>query len=328
MAEDPAPTAAEVPTGAVSAPPPPPFPIIPPAGRPGHPRLPRSGFPRPRLLPWTGLLLLVICLTGLLRTAPPPRGSGGPANPRPRAPLTSPGHARVILDAGHGGADTGAVAGGQAEKDLTLDLAKRVAASLGRKGVATQLTREDDTYVPLGTRARIANATPRAVFVSIHLNHAATGASGIETFYSQQKEPLLPPPASAPARLWRWAAWFGGGEASTDGEGDARGATFFAEDGLILAGHIQTALVAGTSAVDRGVKERGLYVTRRVQGPAVLVEGGFLSNSTEARLLADPAYRQRLAEAIANGILEFLHDGRRRGAAAVPGPVRHDLACG
>ena len=78
-----------------------------------------------------------------------------------------------------------------------------------------------------------------------------------------------------------------------------------------MAARIQTALVGAVSAADRGVKERGLYVTRHVRAPAVLVEGGFLSNPAEARKLSDPTYRQRLAEAIAAGILDYLNAARR-----------------
>ena len=69
--------------------------------------------------------------------------------------------------------------------------------------------------------------------------------------------------------------------------------------------------MTSTAALDRGIKERSLYVTRRVRGPSVLVEGGFVSHPAEAKLLGDPAYRQRLADAIANGIVKYL-DGASR----------------
>ncbi len=71
------------------------------------------------------------------------------------------------------------------------------------------------------------------------------------------------------------------------------------------------ALIADTAATDRGIKERSLYVTRRVHGPAVLVEGGFVSHPAEARLLGDPTYRQKLADSIAAGIMHYLEASRR-----------------
>ena len=95
-------------------------------------------------------------------------------------------------------------------------------------------------------------------------------------------------------------------------------------EGASLAQSIQGALVASTAATDRGIKERSLYVTRRVRGPSVLVEGGFVSHPAEAKLLGDPAYRQKLADAIADGIMKYLDSASRQPvpaavAAASPG---------
>ena len=171
-----------------------------------------------------------------------------------------------------------------------------------------RLTREDDHFVTLEDRVRMANALPGAIFVSIHFNDASgearlSRASGIETFYSENKE-AVPPGLDV-------------GIAVRRGEGGARrrsaaGRAWAVREGQTLADTIQGSLIKGTAATDRGIKERGLYVTRRVLGPAVLVEGGFVSHPAEARLLGDPAYRQKLADSVAAGILRYLETARHR----------------
>ncbi len=210
----------------------------------------------------------------------------------------------VIIDPGHGGGDSGAVAQGVVEKSLNLDVGLRVAQLLQARGVEVRLTREDDHFVPLEDRVQLANSLPGAVFVSIHFNDAsgngkAVGrASGIETYYCERK--------LTPDSGWAWASLFGG-------KGSAPGAPNGAiREGQTLADCIQGSLIAGTAATDRGIKERSLYVTHRVMGPAVLVEGGFVSNPAEARRLGDTAYRQTIAEAIAAGIVKYLGTSRQR----------------
>jgi N-acetylmuramoyl-L-alanine amidase len=259
---------------------------------------------RGRLLPWLGLCLFAGCLYGLLRTA----GPGGV--PSTAAALQTPGFpingaVDVVIDPGHGGQDSGAISQGVVEKDLNLDVGLRVAQVLRLAGWRVRLTREEDRYVPLETRVEIANALPGAIFVSIHFNDAqgqgsaVARASGIETYYSGAK--LLPAPA--PAIVWN--ALFHRDKPVPDAVTlDAVAA------GALLADSIQQALIANTAAPDRGIKEAGLYVTRRVAGPAVLVEGGFVSHPQEAHLLQDPAYRQKIADSIAEGIVRFLDSAR------------------
>jgi N-acetylmuramoyl-L-alanine amidase len=275
----------------------------------------RRGFwRRGRLLPWLGLCLFAGCLYGLLRT-------GGPGTaPSVAAATQAPGYpikggVDVVIDPGHGGQDSGAIAQGVVEKELNLDVALRVAEVLQRAGWRVRLTRKDDRYVPLETRVEIANALPGAIFVSIHFNDAqgqgsaVARASGIETYYSGAK--LLPVPA--PAIVWK-ALFHRDKPVAEPVALDAVAA------GALLADSIQQALIANTAAPDRGIKEAGYYVTRRVSGPAVLVEGGFVSHPQEAHLLQDPGYRQKIADSIAEGIVRFLNSAR----PAVPenGPPR------
>ncbi len=273
-----------------------------------------------------GLVLFVGCLLGLLAQIQRPAQPPGVVTSTPR-PQGLPKGTVVVLDPGHGGADTGAVALGMVEKDLTLDIAQRVATVLERQGVPIRLTRDSDRYVPLAARARFANSLPNAVFVSIHLNHARNSpASGIETFYTERKEPLvaqqLPGAENPPAGPWHWlyTRLFGRPEpvAAPPSPGSAPSGAPAPENGgtitesRALAGFIQAKLVVRTAATDRGVKERRLYVTRHVAGPAVLVEGGFVTNPAEARLLGDPAYRQRVADSISDGVREYLSDAATR----------------
>ena len=255
------------------------------------------------LPPLAGLALLLGSVWGLLNSGPLPawrpwwRGDDAVANPAGVA---------VVIDPGHGGGDSGAVAHGMVEKDLNLDVGLRVARALRAHGVGVHLTREDDHFVPLPDRVRQANALPGAIFVSIHFNDASgdgkaiARASGIETFYSENKD--------APPSGWVWTSLLGGG---TRGPAPGDAAAWAVREGQTLADSIQGSLISGTAATNRGIKERGLYVTRRVLGPAVLVEGGFVSHPAEARLLGDAAYRQKLADSVAAGILRYLETSRR-----------------
>src|SRR5947199_10498392 len=104
---------------------------------------------------------------------------------RPTAPKP---FAVVVLDPGHGGQDSGAMCGGVLEKDLTLDVARRIDRLLNSEGIATLMTRVVDTYVSLGDRAAFANRARKSIFVSIHFNEDNKPvASGVETYYAEHQ---------------------------------------------------------------------------------------------------------------------------------------------
>jgi N-acetylmuramoyl-L-alanine amidase len=174
----------------------------------------------------------------------------------------------VVIDAGHGGFDRGGIPGQRvSEKDMTLDVARRLKSVLAASGYRVVMTRDSDVFVPLGTRTAIANSNRNAIFVSIHFNSATRGgASGIETY-------------------------------------------FYSRDSLALASAIHHYVVGGAPSPSRGVRRRGYFVLRRTNIPAVLVECGFLTNSTEAGYAQNASYRQKLAEEIAAGV-------RSRGSVA------------
>lgn len=188
----------------------------------------------------------------------------------------------VVIDAGHGGKDEGAKCRGVLEKTVTLALALQLERELNHRGFPTVQTRTEDVFIPLSQRAAIANRiNGPVVFVSIHFNQGgATDIAGIETFYADTKMP--------PVTDWTWIGFFSRPEPLDSGEE--------------LAAEVQLAMIFTTGARDRGIRARHLYVTRHTRMPAILIEGGFLTNRMESHLLNDEDYKNSLAKGIADGI--------------------------
>lgn len=230
-------------------------------------------------MPCVGLVVLAGCLTFIVAPDEGPTLENrldAVLNPLPT----------VVLDPGHGGKDDGARANGLVEKNLSLDVALRVEKILKPFNFPVEVTRRDDTFISLEDRATIANKLENAIFVSIHFNHAPDHSStGVETFYASQKIP--------PEPEWTWVGFFNKPEPQQ------------LDNGETLAGFIQAALVMRTDAVNRGIKGRELYVVRHTRCPAVLVEGGFINNPLEAQMISNDSYRERLARAIAEGIMSY-----------------------
>jgi len=231
-------------------------------------------------MPCVGLIVLAGCLTFII--AP----DEGPSVESQVAAQLHPSFVTVVLDPGHGGKDDGAKGNGLVEKELSLDVALRVEKILNLFNFPTVLTRRDDTFVSLPERAAIANNLDNDIFVSIHFNHAAVSTStGVETFYASEKV--------APEAAWTWIGFFNKPDPNVSDSGET------------LAGFIQASLVIRTDAVNRGIKGRPLYVVRHTRCPAVLVEGGFINNPLEAQMISNADYRERLARAIAEGIMSY-----------------------
>jgi N-acetylmuramoyl-L-alanine amidase len=226
-------------------------------------------------MPCVGLVVLGGCLTFLVAPDEQPYFEAQPAHSA---------FPTVVLDPGHGGRDDGARGNGLIEKELTLDVATRAEKLLQQFGFQTVLTRSDDEYVGLPERAAIANRIDNSIFVSIHFNHAY-GGTGIETFYASQKVP--------PETAWTWVGFFNKPKPAATDNGEA------------LAGFIQASMVMRTEATNRGIRGRPLYVVRHTRSPAALVECGFISNPFEARLIANTDYRDRLAKALAEGVMSY-----------------------
>lgn len=196
----------------------------------------------------------------------------------------------IILDPGHGGNDRGTHGQIGIEKTLTLDLAKRVKDQLEARGFQVALTRSTDRLIPLESRPEIAAQKRADLFVSIHLNSGGN-AEGIETF-------CLPP-----AKAVSTSAPFRGWQATRDQ--DAEPGNRNDEQNVWLAHCVQKSLLRATGGNDRGVRRARFLVLRDTACPAILVEAGFLTNASEERRLLNADYRDRLAKAILEGILNY-----------------------
>lgn len=195
----------------------------------------------------------------------------------------------VILDPGHGGSDQGASSSWGSEKLFTLDVALAARKELIRAGYRVEMTRATDTAVSLEERVNIANRFPHAVFVSIHFN-SSYGGAGVESY------------ALAPEGVTSNLS----SEHHVSAADVARHAGN-AQDGqnIALTASIHATVLTRLAAFDRGVKHARFHVLRDVKIPAVLIEGGFLSNSAEGQRIATSYYRQRLGAAIAQGIQNY-----------------------
>lgn len=197
----------------------------------------------------------------------------------------------VVLDAGHGGQDKGAIGPYQMEKNFALDLTRRVRDELRRAGVDVFLTRNSDTFIDLAVRAEMAARKKNAIFVSLHFNAAPNRAAQGFEIYSIT--PRGAPSTQADELLARdMVQEFGNAHEL---------------ESSVLANAIYHAMHGRLQMMDRGIKRARFAVLRLARMPAVLVEAGFLSNPVDARRIASPEWRTICAKAIAEGILAYIH---------------------
>lgn len=195
----------------------------------------------------------------------------------------------LCLDPGHGGKDPGNRVGGNEEKKYTLLLARELRGQLEKAGFKVVLTRNTDTYVDLGERTAQAKKHKADLFVSLHFNSTESSRNavkGIETYC------LTPAGATS---------------TNTRGEGNTRWVAGNRNDekSMVLAYQVQKALADELSTDDRGVRRARFQVLREAQMPAILIEGGFMSNPAESRKIFNPTYRARMARAILDGIIAY-----------------------
>jgi N-acetylmuramoyl-L-alanine amidase len=216
----------------------------------------------------------------------------------------------IVLDAGHGGHDTGAVGpSGLTEKDLVLDVTRRVARLVeDQLKIKVILTREDDTFVTLRDRTTLANRARADLFVSIHANAHRNAVSGVETYFLSSEatdnearqvaalenaviELEAPTPRARPdfvkAILWDLAQ------------------SEFQIESSRLAEVVQDSMTQTLRQPNRGVKQAGFFVLGGAAMPAVLIEIGFVTNPQEERRLRDSRYREEIARAIFAGLSEY-----------------------
>ena len=215
----------------------------------------------------------------------------------------------VIIDAGHGGKDTGAIGRyGLREKDVVLDVVEKVKEDLEHCGLKVYLTRSDDEFVELPDRSRIANGKKADLFVSIHANaNHSRWIEGFEVYYLTESvddnaralasaenssleinnQSFWNQPLSLKAMLWDLIY------------------TENRKESIVLAKAICNSVSKQMKLKMLGVKGAPFAVLKGTQMPAVLVEIGYISNSEGERKLRDAEYRKRMAEAIAEGIFQF-----------------------
>jgi N-acetylmuramoyl-L-alanine amidase len=216
------------------------------------------------------MLRFWICLLFFLPLAayPPSQGSQKVARVHK---ISLPQHAKplIVLDPGHGGADEGAKVHYLMEKRLCLMTTFLVRKYLEELGYRVIMTRSKDVFIPLQRRVSIANKTKAVLFASIHYNSApSTEAHGIEVFYHGKNKQ----------------------------SGQSRK----------LAGLVLNNLVDQTKALSRGVKVGNYHVLRETQMPAILIEGGFITNGIERMQLREKAYLEKISKGIALGIDKYL----------------------
>ena len=176
----------------------------------------------------------------------------------------------VVIDAGHGGEDSGAIGiGGLSEKDIILPISLDVAEILRKQGIEVQMTRDSDYFVSLEGRTDYANKIKADLFVSIHansINLSRPDVNGLETYYYQ--------------------------------------------NGRRLAEVIHWSILNGVDIENRGIRRARFYVLRHSVMPAVLVEVGFVTGAEDASNLKNPNHRRLMAEAISRGIIQYIKENK------------------
>jgi len=216
---------------------------------------------------------------------------------------------KIILDPGHGGSDTGTIGpSGYREKDLVLDIAKRLGRLIEQElGSEVVFTRTDDSFVPLETRTAIANQQEADLFLSIHANSSRnTRARGVETYYlnfttdAEALEVAARENAIAQERI-----------SQLQGLVEKIAMAEKVDESKEFATHLQsevwrTQAVQDRRVADRGVKKAPFVVLIGANMPSALSEIAFLSNPTEEELLKTEEHRQKIAEALLEGILGYV----------------------
>jgi len=191
----------------------------------------------------------------------------------------------VVVDAGHGGRDSGTHGHGIDEKAMTLDIAQRLQKRLEALGVTVIMSRRDDTYVGLEDRCVQARIMHAQLFVSIHLNASLSPeAQGLEVYYSSH---------GVADDMGHW-------------QEEAPGQIVQDRRSLLLAQSVDRFVSRRAQIDSRGWRDSGYYVLVHAPCPAILVECGYVTHAAEARRLKDVAHREKIAEAIAGAVAETL----------------------
>lgn len=222
--------------------------------------------------------------------------------------------ARVLIDAGHGGKDSGATRKGVREKDINLKVAKRLYDLLVKeKMFDVKMSRNDDTFIPLGDRPVLANDFNADIFVSIHSNAARrSSANGFEVYFRSDK--ASDAEAAETAALENEALKYDGQENAKVSFADLLLKSLATNENINesskLAGHIRNSVAErsrslGIKVYENSIKQANFYVLKGVQIPAVLVEMGYLSNSDDRKKLNSSSVQNKLADYVKDGIVSY-----------------------
>ena len=224
----------------------------------------------------------------------------------------------IVIDAGHGGHDTGAIGGGKREKDLVLSIAKKVAKELKKRGYPVYLTRNSNRFLKLSQRTHIADKKGSVAFISIHANSVPkkyrNRAHGVETFFLQN---------TRDARSQRIAARENA--AVLKGAGSRLSKKVIIDSVLNgpkivqsnkLAIDVQRRIITNLRSKYRGIRDGGVrhapfYVLVGASRPSILVEVGYISHATERKRLFTSRYQDLIAKGIAEGVSNYLHNRRK-----------------
>ncbi len=201
----------------------------------------------------------------------------------------------ICLDPGHGGKDTGTADHHNYEKKYTLLLAHEVESLLKDDGFNVVMTRTADETIELPDRTLIASRRGADLFVSMHYNAAGADVRGVQVH-------CLTPAGMNSSDVG------GGRSADSADTGNAQD-----DRNALLAYEVQKSITRGLPVEDRGMKRSRFEVLREARMPAILIEGGFMSQRDDARNIYDSAFRKRMARAIADGILAYKHAVEKQG---------------
>jgi len=217
----------------------------------------------------------------------------------------------IIIDAGHGGKDPGAIGrSGVQEKGVVLDIAKKLKSALEDKGFRVVLTRSNDEFKTLQERTEITSKSSADLFISIHANASkARSASGVEVYtfgdmtYSDKNEDQR--------KLNQKLVFRNLEMTKDDNELETIISDMYYSNKQSESEKLARTVIGSISKLVkskyRGVKEERYFVLRNTLIPAILIEVGFLSNPREEKLLAHKSYRQKIANSIAKGVIEYVH---------------------
>ncbi len=242
-----------------------------------------------------------------------------------RPAASAPRRRIVAIDAGHGGVDVGmtgplGMVRFLREKDVTLAIARNLAAELTSRGFQPVMTRDRDTLIALGDRGRIAGRASADIFVSIHVNAAnprwrnAASARGFETYFLAEARTE---DEAFVARLENSSVRFETSARARRGDPMSfiladLAANEHLRESSRMAELVQTAVDGVHPGQNRGVKQAPYMVLATSYMPAILVETGFGSNATEARYLLSADGQRRIARAVADGVTRYLAEYERR----------------